>query len=167
MAEPRWLDVYAGQSIEALLAMDGVFRTDSIVLAIEQAIQAKGARIGPDALTWPERVVLAVEALEREVNSGGFDSWLRYAAPQVPDTARAVADIGESDVVELVASAIATLAIDGHLTAGSVEDAMARDDEARDVRLEALDTAYFDRAGDLAEPLLAYIGAHREGIRLP
>jgi hypothetical protein len=167
MGDLLWLDGYGGQTTDALLALDGTYRTDSLVLAFEQAIAMKAGRLGADDLTRPERVVLAVEALEREVNSGGFDAWLRYATEYVPLTAAALVDIGRSDVAAMVDSAIASLALPGDLTAGAVIAAMERDDDLRSARLAALDTAYFADAGDLAEPLLAFIRSRRDDIALP
>jgi hypothetical protein len=167
MGDLPWLDGYGGQTTDALLAMDGTYRTDSLVLAFEQGVEGRSERVGPDALTWPERVILAVEALEREVNSGGFDAWLRYASEYVPLTAAALVDIGRSDVAAMVDSAIASLALPGDIAAGAVVAAMERDDDLRSARLAALDTAYFKDAGDLAEPLLAFIRSRRDDIMLP
>ena len=48
------------------------YRTDSLVLAFEEAIQKK-AESSP--ISKEERYVLAVEALEREVNNGGYDQF--------------------------------------------------------------------------------------------
>src|SRR5258708_24654240 len=67
----QWLDRYSGQTVEQLLALQGKFRTASLVLAFEQAIVQKAAREARHRLTDGERVVLALEALEREVNNGG------------------------------------------------------------------------------------------------
>ena len=46
MSDPRWLDGYAGQSTDDLIALDGAYRTDSVVLAFEAAILAKAERLG-------------------------------------------------------------------------------------------------------------------------
>ena len=52
-----FLDSYQGQSTEELLAIEGKFRIDSLVLAFEQAIQGKP----PDSISTEESYVLAVE----------------------------------------------------------------------------------------------------------
>lgn len=63
-----FLEGYEGQTLQQLIAMKENYRIDSLVLAIEQALNAK-----PDTeLSNAERVVLAIEALEREVNNGGY-----------------------------------------------------------------------------------------------
>ena len=59
MGGTNWLDGYSGQTTDELIALEGEYRTDSLVLAFEQALMAK------DELTDEEKVVLAVEALER------------------------------------------------------------------------------------------------------
>ena len=35
----KWFDAYGGQTTEQLLALEGEYRTDSLVLAFEQAIR--------------------------------------------------------------------------------------------------------------------------------
>jgi hypothetical protein len=167
MSEPRWLDGYSGQSTDELIALDGAFRTDSIVLAFEQAINNKAARVGHRNLTPSERVVLAVEALEREVNNDGYNGLFSAASEHVPELVSALSAIGSDVVADLTRSAIAALGIDGPLTPEAVESAMYDDDEGRNDRLEECDLAYYEAAGDLAPPLLAYIAANRDQIGLP
>lgn len=163
MAEPAWLDGYAGQTTDELLALEGKYRTDSIVLAFEEALQQKE----PAELNEEERVVLAVEALEREINNGGYDQFFC----NTPEFAAAVVDalrrIGRPDVATITHRAIDTLGIDGPLTAGAVEKAADDENPDREETLEACDSEYYDTAGDLADPLLAFIKANRARIRLP
>ncbi len=164
---PR-LEGYTGQTTDELIALGGEYRTDSMVLAFEQAIQSKAVRIGHEHLTEPERVVLAVEALEREVNNGGYDQLFRIEPEQVPHLVMSLTAIGTEAVAELTRSAIAVLNIDGPITPEAVESAMYDEDEDddRDDRLEALDRAYYETAGDLADPLLEFIRANRNQIVL-
>jgi hypothetical protein len=44
MTELKWFDAYSGQTIDQLLSLEGQYRTDSLVVAIEQAIGQKAAR---------------------------------------------------------------------------------------------------------------------------
>jgi len=60
---------------EQLLALEGKYRIESPVHAFEQGISQKAEREGRQSLTEEERIVLAVEALEREVNNGGYDQF--------------------------------------------------------------------------------------------
>jgi len=66
-----FLEGYGGQAIAQLIAMKDSHRVDSLVLAVEQALGGKRA----EDLSEPERVVLAVEAMEREVNNGGYEQF--------------------------------------------------------------------------------------------
>lgn len=74
--DPELPNVKSGQTVEQLLSLEGKSRIDSLVLAFEQAISQKAERTGNEGLSYPERVVLAVEALEREVNNGGYAQFL-------------------------------------------------------------------------------------------
>jgi len=70
MSKP-FLESYGGQTIQQLIAMKDSHRIDSLVLAVEQALGSK-----PETeLSEPERVVLTVEAMEREVNNGGYQQF--------------------------------------------------------------------------------------------
>jgi hypothetical protein len=74
MADLLWLDNYSGQTLDELLALTDQYRVDSLVVALEQALEKKAARPGVN-LSIEETIVLAVEALEREVNNGGFSQF--------------------------------------------------------------------------------------------
>jgi len=63
MADLQWLDSYSGQTLEQLLAMTNEYRVDSLVVALEQALEQKSARAGGESLSIEETIVLAVEAL--------------------------------------------------------------------------------------------------------
>jgi hypothetical protein len=71
--DPQWLDQYGGETVEELIALGDTHRIDSLVLAFEQAMDQKVARVGYE-LACEERIILAVEALAREVNNGGMAS---------------------------------------------------------------------------------------------
>ncbi len=93
MPDLQWLDGYNGESVDELIALEGKYRTDSLVLAFEQAMDQKEARVGEDKLTAEEHVILAVEALEREVNNGGYEQFFLNAS-------RAGATAGSSSSAE-------------------------------------------------------------------
>ena len=168
MTERRWLDGYAGQTTDDLLGLEDDFRPDSIVLAFEAGIAVKAERLGgTDRLTEEERMVLAVEAMEREVNNDGFDGLFRVAPDVVPDLVRALGAIGRPDVAEIAVEAIAALGLSGDPTSDTVAAAMDADDDDRDDRLGHLDARYYATAGDLADPLLAYIRRAPGAVVLP
>ena len=111
--------------------------------------------------------VVAVEALEREVNNDGFVGLFTNVPDVVPSLVSSLRAIGQLIVADLTARAIRVLAIEGPLTPQAVASAIEAEDAGRDARLHDCDQAYFELAGDLAEPLLAYIKAHRHDITLP
>jgi hypothetical protein len=160
MGEAKWLDGYSGQTTDELIALEGEYRTDSLVLAFEQALMAK------DELTDEERVVLAVEALEREVNNGGYDQLFLNVPEQAPYLVSSLRAIGCEPVAALTQEAIDALGIRGALTVEAIEAATDELDEERDQRLSACGDRYYESAGDLAGPLLEYIKAHRNRIAL-
>jgi hypothetical protein len=167
MTDRLWLDGYSGQSTDDLIALDGAYRSDSLVLVFEAAILAKAERLGYGGLSDAELTVVAVEALEREVNNDGFVGLFTNVPEVVPFLVSSLRAIGQLIVADLTARAIRVLAIVGPLTPEAVASAIAADDGGRDDRLHDCDQAYFELAGDLAEPLLAYIKAHRHAITLP
>jgi hypothetical protein len=136
---------YSGESVDELLAYEGRYRIDSIVLAFEQAIQQRSARLKSECSD-EERVVLAVEALERDVNNDGYDGFLRYSAAFVPVIVAALERIGCLGVARITRDAIAA-GLSGSL--------------------ESLDQAYYRNPEDIEGRLFAFIAANRERFVLP
>ena len=157
---------YNGETTEQLLALEGRYRTDSIVMAIEQALQQKVKRLGMNALSEAEHTVLAVESLEREVNNGGYDSFFRHCPEYVPVIVAALQRISCNDVAILTEKAISKVSSRSPLTAADVEAAMEQDDDERDEELNACDEAYYEMAADFAEPVLKFVRSHRMKIVL-
>ena len=163
----KWLDGYTGQSTDELIRLEGDYRLDSLVLAFEGALQRKADQDGLDSLSKPERVVLAVEAVEREVNNGGYDQLFRNSSKELtPYFEESLAAIGRPEVSSITGRAIKALGLHGDVSVDAIDLAMDRDDERRDANLEDCDTAYFDSAGDLAGPLFAFIKTNRDSITL-
>jgi hypothetical protein len=166
MSQLQWLNRYSGETTDELISLEGIYRTDSIVVAFAQAIGQKAARLGDAHLSTPERVVLAVEAVEDRVNSDGFDSLLRYESALVPHVVSSLVAIGASAVADLARSAIEAVDIEGPITPNAIASAMDEENDARDDRLDALDRRYYEIAGDLADPLLEFIKSNRDQINL-
>jgi hypothetical protein len=161
----QWFN-YSGQSTEELLALEGKYRTDSLVCAFEDAIQKKADAVGEDHISQEERVVFAVEALEREVNNGGYDQFFvnsssAYAAIIVDSLKR----IGATEAANLTQEAIDALKIEGELTPENIEEAILREDEQRDNTLSHCDERYYQRVGDMAGPLLEFIKTNKSKIQ--
>ncbi len=166
-AGPKWLQGYDGQTTAELIELEGSHRLDSLVLAFEQALEQKVASDGLAIRSEPERVILAVEAIEREVNNGGYDQLFRNPSKDLtPYFVSSLQAIGCPVVARVTDRAIKALKLPGPVTAESIDAVMAKDDERRDARLEKCDEEYFEGAGDLAGPLFAYIKANADRISL-
>jgi hypothetical protein len=83
-----WLE-YTGQDTAQILACKGTHRIDSLLSALEQAIQLRQNRTPDVAITPEEHTLLAIMALRREVNNGGYHQFFcnssrKYALTIVP-----------------------------------------------------------------------------------
>lgn len=169
MAELPWLEAYKGESTDALLALEGRYRTDSLVVAFEQAVGQKAHREGDAALSTEEYAILAVEALEREVNNGGYSQFFTNSSKEfAPRVAAALDAISCPRFAAVTRDAIAVLQLHDPVTEAAVDAAMAGIDDDRLERLSGCDDAYYSIADeDIAGRLLAFIKDHRSAIRLP
>ena len=132
------------------------------MLAFEEALGKKAERLGVSKLSEEELVVLAIEALEREVNNGGYDQFFFNSPEFVPLVLGALNRIGCSEVAELAGKAIGCLGLPDSITEATVERVMEDDSDERDLRLEECDNQYYDIAGDLAGPLLRFIEEYKD-----
>jgi len=167
MDKLKWLDRYSGQTTDELIALRGEYRTDSLVLAFEQALDQKVARVGQEGLTEEERVVLAIEALEREVNNGGYDQlFINSSKEYASFFVAALNRIGCTETAELTQQALDILGIEGQITVEAIDRVMEEENTERDERLAECDAQYYETAGDLAGLLLEFIENNRHKIVL-
>jgi hypothetical protein len=165
MSEEKWLDGYSGQTTDELIGLEGEYRTDSIVLAFEQALDQKAERVGQEGLTAEEKVVLAIEALEREVNNGGYDQFFTNSSKEyAPIVVDALTRIGCADVALLTQQAIDVLGIEGQVAVEAIDRVMQDESDERDEKLGECDDRYYKVAGDLAGPLLEFIKRNKDRI---
>ena len=163
MAELQWFDGYSGKTVDELIALEGKYRTDSLVLAFEQAIDQKAAREGGEKLSDEEFIILAIEAMEREVNNGGWlqffvnsgqfglilvDALQRIACPKTAEIALNAVGIVEKSPI----------------TGGEIENGTWEENEKRQDALNDCDTLYFERPENIEERLFAFIKANRAKI---
>lgn len=168
MPKAPWLPTYSGQTTEQLIALRDQYRIDSIVAAFETALREKAARLGSwGGLANAERVVLAVEALEREVNNGGYAQFFLNAAQFLSDIVGALDQIGCGDVARLTEQAIGLLGVETDATVAEISNAEAKLDDIAMQRLNDCDASYQQIGGDLADPLFNFIVLHRRQIALP
>jgi hypothetical protein len=165
MSELRWLDKYGGETVDELIALEGKYRTDSLVVAFDQAMDQKAARIGYDNLTEEERIILAIEALECEVNNGGYGQFFinssRKYAPIIVDALRR---IGCPKTAEITQKAI-QIVRNTPMTHEEIEYGTWKENKERQKLLDKCDTMYFQWPENIEESLFAFIKANRAKIK--
>jgi hypothetical protein len=164
MSDLPWLDGYSGQTVDELLSFEGKYRIDSLVAAFHQAVEQKWSREGGDALSIEERMIPAIEALESEVNNGGFAQFFVNSSNEyAPMIVQALLRIGCPKTADVAQQAIDAL----HLPTLSVEaiEAAMANDESGDA-LDACDSLYFKGEEDIAGKLFAFIKAHKNAFSL-
>ena len=162
-----FLERYGGQTTEELIALEGQYRTDSLVAAFEEAVQRRAEQIGTARLTEAERTVLAVEAIEREVNNGGYDQFFANTPELAPIAVAALSRIGCQKTAALTQRAIDALGLEGVVTQEAIESAIYEEDEGRSDQLDRCDEEFYGYPdGDIGERLLHFIKEHRADVRL-
>ena len=160
-----FLDEYTGQSIDDLISLQTTHRIDSLVSALESALDSKKDS-GKD-MSEVEMTILAVEALDREVNNGGFSQFFYNSSveytPIIVDSLKA---IGCNEIAELTKKAIDLLGLDA-LDPDVIEERMDPDDEELEEALGELDDIYYSEINDApAYALFEFIKSHRDKITL-
>jgi hypothetical protein len=159
----EFLSGYGGQTTEELIAMASDYRIDSIVLAFEEALdQQRSER----SLTKEESWILAIEALEREVNNGGYLQFFENSSREhAPSIVRALKAISCPKVADLMERAVAALQIEGEITEAAIEAAIEAREEEVSESLNALDSEYYQQTENIAERLFEFIKANQTRIK--
>jgi Domain of unknown function (DUF4375) len=164
MSDLPFLKNYSGQTVEQLLSLEGEYRIDSLVGAFEEALLKKGLRDGDLAINDEERVVLAVEALEREVNNGGYSLFFENSTREfAPIIVQALVRIGCPRTAEITQRAIEALHLPT-LSVDAIEATVA--DEKMYEDLDECDRSYFKGPEDIAGQLFAFIKTNKDAITL-
>ena len=162
----KFLKGYSAQSVEQLLSLESEYRIDSLVLAFEEAIGQKAGREGTRNLTEEENVILAVEALEREVNNGGYHQFFINSSQQfVPIVVSALQRIGCNKTAAITEKAIKTLGI-SDLNPEAIDMATARLGKQLIAKLEKCDDSYYKSAEPIADRLFSFIKINKAHISL-
>ena len=146
--KPRlpWLE-YAGQTTAEILGCKNTHRIDSLLCALEQAIQLRQTRMSHIATTPEEQTLLAVMALEREVNNGGYSQFFVNSSRQY---------------APIIVSALQTIGCDA--TAALTRQAI--DAESNPEALDALDQQFY-AVYEIAPKLFAFVESHEQAFALP
>jgi Domain of unknown function (DUF4375) len=168
VTESKWFDGYSGQSTDELLALESEYRIDSVVLAFEQAILEKSASVGLSELNEAERTVLAVEALEREVNNGGYHQFFLNSAEHASSIVAALERIDCPNTAKISQAAIAHLGLHQPFTTEQVQTALDQDTDGNliDFLSDRCDQPYYNSGEPIADRLFAYIRAKGHAIKL-
>lgn len=168
MGDLKFLASYSGESTEELVRMESDYRIDSLVLAFEEALGRKAYRLGDAALSWPEGVVLAVEALEREVNNGGYAQFFinssKEYASVIVDSLHA---IDCHATAAITADAIDALRLGGAITEPAIDEAMSSGGQSMSGQLANCDDRYYELGDDIAGKLFDFIIRNKNEISIP
>jgi len=164
----KWLDGYAGESLDDLIALAVSHRVDSIVVAVEQALQKRANQVGLTGLSDTEVTVLAVEALEREVNNGGYHQFFLNAPELAPFVVDALECIACHRTADISANAISLLGLRQSFTATQVKNALDNDPDGKliEILYDQCDGPYHDTGEPITDRLFDYVRKNRASIRL-
>jgi hypothetical protein len=165
MPGTEFLESYGGQSLDELLRMEQTHRIDSLVLAIESALQTKAEARGPQSLSQEERTVLAIEALEREVNNGGYEQFfLNSSNEYAADVVSALEAIGCPKNAAIARRAITALGLAGPPTPARLEEALENGGDELSDTLRSFNDDYYSCDEPIADRLFEFVRAHRQQI---
>ena len=154
---------YSGETTSELLSYPARGQRDLLVRAFEEGLRRKVSRT---RLNKEERIVLAVQALDREVNNGGYDQFFRNSSKTfAPEVVRSLKRIGCRRTAKITQRAIVALR-SGPLTVARVEAAMRVTNEERDRELERCDELFYRTPQAIPRRLFAFIKAYSRRIRL-
>lgn len=153
------------QTTAEILACKDTHNHNSLLFALEEGIRFRETHTGKSNRSPEEELLLAVSALQAEVNNGGFaqfffNSSRQYASVIVRDLRLAGCDAA----AELTARAIACLDLDT-ITPGAVRGAIRREDSERDRRLHELDREFY-KLSEIDSRLFQFVLEHQDKLLL-
>lgn len=157
---------YSGETTNELLAYPAQEQCDSLVRAFEEGLRRKISRTGPRSLSQEERTILAVRALDREVNNGGYHQFFCNSSKRfAPEIVQSLSRIGCRRAAKITQRAINALRA-APLTVARIEAAMRETNEERDRELERCDEWFYRTPQGIPRRLYAFIKAKSQRIRL-
>jgi hypothetical protein len=135
------------------------------MLAFEQAIQQKKDK--KKALSQVETDVLAVEAMEREVNNGGYHQFfLNSSGEYAAVLPGALERIGCPLAAKMAREALGHLKIEGEVTKDKIDGALDSLGDKLAAELGKIDTHYYSNKESIADKLFEYITANKGKVSL-
>jgi hypothetical protein len=156
---------YSGETTDELLGYPAREQRE-LVRAFEEGLHRKVSRFGEHTLSKEEHIVLAVRALDREVNNGGYDQFFCNSSKKfAPEIVQSLTRIGCRRTAKITRRAIAALH-SGRVTIAQIEAAMRQPNEERDREFERCDQSFFRTPQGIAKRLYTFIKANSVRIRL-
>lgn len=156
----EWFENEGNLGVAEIVKLEGSFLAASLVAAVDAVLAAK-AKSGA-AMNEAQSTVLAVEALEREVNNGGFAKFFGSSAwNHVPFLVKSLERVGSREAVRLAKEAVSLLKIpaaahdDPAALFSSIQSALARHEV--EIRLNDLDSDFYVLEEDLPRLVWNYV----------
>ncbi|MGI9271746.1 MAG: DMP19 family protein [Woeseiaceae bacterium] len=161
MPGDQWLEDVGDRNIDQVIQLESSHRIDSIVVAIESLLLLK------EDLTTTERVVVVVEAMEREVGNGGFNQFFYNSSNEYAgELAAALRQIGIPDIAAIAERALQAIGAQPEWTYDEFEEAAEDPDDATAAELDACDQAYYETEDGIANTLFEFIKKNSSEISL-
>jgi hypothetical protein len=156
---------YSGEPPAELFSYPPRGQYDVLVQGFREGIQRKAVQKGERSLSSQERVVLAVTALEDEVNNGGYDQFLRNQSRKlVPIVVDCLMQIGLLRQAKITQKAIDALHL-RTINVRAIDAAMAKSSDERDNRLEECDRSFYKTQQGAARKLYLFLKTNRAHIK--
>lgn len=166
MDRQSFLPSYQQQSINELIALEEDYRTDSLVLAIESAILAK--KESGQSISKVENLILAIEAMERNVNNGGFSAFFLNTGEYSPIIVHSLITINCPKNAALAEQAITCLNINTlEATPDTVRNKIKFSDDKLEDELTEIDQLYYFSDEAIELRLFEYIKENSIKINIP
>jgi hypothetical protein len=114
-----------------------------------------------------ERIVLAVEAMEREVNNGGYLQFFSNSSIEfTPILVKSLQRIHCPKTAQLTQQAINVLGLTGAVTIENIDKAIRGDNKQSDEQLIECDRKYYQNEEDIAGQLFIFLKNNQIKINL-
>ena len=171
MEKKKFLDTYSGQSIQELIDLEKEYRIDSIISVIESVLNKKKDDKGKDSFSKEELVILSVEALERNVNHGGYHYFFCTPSNEygniIVDSLKTIQCPKTARITE---GAIKILGIKDDITVEKMEKVLYEEDDSINERimdeLEEWDNKFHQTKESIETKLFEYIIENKDKITL-
>jgi hypothetical protein len=155
-------DGYHGETIQQLIALKGQYRLDSLVIALDEAVQNSPHK----PLTDAELAVVAVEALEMQVNNGGYTQFFTNTsvdfAAVIVSSLKLIGCLQTADITQRAVNMLGDVDLTDPDAIAAVVEATFDDEQ-----WDALSQEFFTYPDPIAERLWEYVEAHPDQIRIP